>query len=107
MYNYDPWCQLCEKLHDPNEPIKIYPDMFQWFYYDQNHVPLCSDGSEESYFPSMFGADAKQVDVWTYHLENNIHPLCIPKCSDFLARWYLDLFWFMECNVKRQKLLQF
>ena len=58
LYNYDPWCQLCEKLHDPNEPIKIYPDMSEWFYYDQNHVPLCSDGSEQSYFPSMFGADA-------------------------------------------------
>ena len=62
LYSYDPWCQLCEKLHDPNEPIKIYNDMTKWFYYDENtNLPLCSDGSERPYFLSMFGADTKLI----------------------------------------------
>ena len=59
LYTYDPWCQLCQKLHDPHEPTKIYSDMSEWFYYDQDQNPLCSDGSERSYFLSMFSADQK------------------------------------------------
>jgi alpha-1,3-fucosyltransferase len=30
----DGWCELCRKLNDPNEPIKSYADMVQWWFDD-------------------------------------------------------------------------
>jgi len=35
------WCDLCSKLNDPNEPVKVYADMAKWWYDD---VP-CYPGS--------------------------------------------------------------
>lgn len=25
------WCKLCQRLNDPSEPIKYYPDIYEWF----------------------------------------------------------------------------
>ena len=55
LYEQDPYCILCQKLHDPDEPAKIYPSMMDWYY--RNPVDgdlLCKDGSERSYFSSIF-----------------------------------------------------
>jgi hypothetical protein len=54
MLKQEPYCQLCEKLHNENEPGKIYPNMTDWFYYDRNGKLLCKDGSDREYYSSMF-----------------------------------------------------
>ena len=53
FYFTDPYCTLCEKLHNIEEPPKMYPDMTQWFYYNDQGNLLCTDGSERSYFQSV------------------------------------------------------
>ena len=30
----DGWCDLCEKLNDPSEPVKIYSDLYKWWFDD-------------------------------------------------------------------------
>lgn len=36
------WCDLCEKLNDPLQPVKTYPNIAQWWYDD---IP-CYPGSK-------------------------------------------------------------
>ena len=53
LYYTDPYCSLCQKLHNDYEPVKTYPDMSIWFYNDENDNLLCTDGSERQYFSSI------------------------------------------------------
>ena len=49
LYQKDPWCSLCEKLHDPKGPRKTYANVSEWYYNDKNGNYLCSDGSDRKY----------------------------------------------------------
>ena len=31
-----PYCDLCKRLHDPNEPPKVYDNMFKWWVTDSH-----------------------------------------------------------------------
>lgn len=42
LYQKDAWCSLCEKLHDPNEPMKSYANVSEWYYNDENGNYLCT-----------------------------------------------------------------
>ncbi len=55
LYKIDPYCQLCHKLHNPDEPEKIYKNMTDWFYFYPDGNPICSDGSERKYFQNSIG----------------------------------------------------
>ena len=54
LYQKDPWCTLCEKLHDYNEPHKIYKNVSEWYYNDYEGNYLCSNGTERSYHKELF-----------------------------------------------------
>jgi len=43
----DGWCDLCEKLNDPTEPVKVYSDLSKWWFHD---VP-CLNG--DAYLKSL------------------------------------------------------
>ena len=30
-------CELCAKLHDETEPVKSYPDLYHWWYYEDDN----------------------------------------------------------------------
>ena len=64
LYYTDPYCSLCQKLHNDYEPVKTYPDMSKWFYNDENDNLLCTDGSERQYFSSII--------TWMSQLKQNI-----------------------------------
>ena len=53
MYQKDEWCRLCEKLHSNSEPVKVYQNMTNWFYYKPDGNWQCSDGSERDYYSSI------------------------------------------------------
>ena len=44
---------MCQKLHNQNEPVKTYPDISDWFYYDNKGDKQCTDGSERKYYRSF------------------------------------------------------
>ena len=49
LYQKDPWCTLCEKLHNSEEPWKSYSNVSEWYYNDKNGNYLCSNGSDRKY----------------------------------------------------------
>ena len=57
LYHINPYCSLCQKLHDKQELVKTYENMSKWFYYDENDNLLCSDGSEHQYFSTFIQWD--------------------------------------------------
>jgi hypothetical protein len=57
LYHTNPYCSLCQKLHNKHEPVKTYENMSKWFYYDENDSLLCSDGSEYQYFSTFIQWD--------------------------------------------------
>lgn len=44
-------CQLCSKLHDLNEPRKIYPSMKQWLYVDADCQRWISQSNRTTHIP--------------------------------------------------------
>ena len=52
LYQKDPWCTLCEKLHNQNEQWNTYANVSEWYYNDENGNYLCTDGSERKYTKS-------------------------------------------------------
>ena len=53
MYYQNPFCTLCKKLHNKSEPIKTYPNMIQWYDYDNEGKKQCTDGSERLYYKTF------------------------------------------------------
>ena len=53
-YKLDPFCTLCDKLHDSNLPPKIYSNVAEWFHEDEFKGPFCKNGSERTYYKTMF-----------------------------------------------------
>ena len=53
MYYQNPFCTLCQKLHNKSEPIKTYPNMIQWYDYDNKGKKQCTDGSERLYYKTF------------------------------------------------------
>ena len=50
FYYKNPYCTICQKLHNKDEPVKMYPNMNQWYNYDSEGNKQCSDGSERKYY---------------------------------------------------------
>ena len=40
-------------LHNKDEPVKIYPNMTEWYYYGNDGKKQCSDGSERRYYKDI------------------------------------------------------
>ena len=53
LYYQNPFCTICQKLHNKSEPIKTYANMDDWVRYDENGNKQCTDGSERSYYKSF------------------------------------------------------
>ena len=53
FYYQNPYCTICQKLHNQNEPVKTYPDISDWYYYDNKGDKQCTDGSEREYYKSF------------------------------------------------------
>ena len=53
FYYQNPYCTICQKLHNKNEPVKIYSDISDWYYFDKNGKKQCNDGSEREYYKSF------------------------------------------------------
>ena len=53
LYDDHAYCQLCRKLNDPDEPEKVYSDLRNWFLFDQNHFPYCTNGMDRKYINSF------------------------------------------------------
>ena len=53
FYYKNPYCTICQKLHNKDEPVKMYPNMNQWYNYDSEGNKQCSDGSERKYYKSF------------------------------------------------------
>jgi hypothetical protein len=52
-YKRLPYCELCAKLNDPNEPVMTYPNVHDWFYFDSQGTPMCRDPSKAPYYQSV------------------------------------------------------
>ena len=70
---------MCEKLHFDNEGEKIYKNMTAWFYYDKDGKKICTDGSEHSYYNSIY-------DEWKFKKEK---PFLIRTKGFVNIIWYL------------------
>ena len=46
------YCQLCQKLNNPNESQKIYDNMWNWFLFDKNNTHHCAAGKDRKYYMS-------------------------------------------------------
>ena len=53
MYYVNPFCTLCQKLHNKSEPVKTYTNMVEWFDYDNEGKKQCTDGSERRYYKTF------------------------------------------------------
>ena len=53
LFYRNPYCTICQKLHNENEPVKIYPNISQWYYEDNEGKKQCTDGSEREYYKSF------------------------------------------------------
>ena len=53
LYYQNPFCTICQKLHDKREPVKIYQNMTHWIHYDGKGNKQCTDGSERKYYTSL------------------------------------------------------
>ena len=49
LYWKNPWCTLCEKLHNTSEPWQTYANITEWYYHDVDGQYLCTNGSERKY----------------------------------------------------------
>lgn len=41
LYRDDPYCQLCQKLNDDDEPVKVYSDLKHWFLFNERNETFC------------------------------------------------------------------
>ena len=57
FYYQNPYCTICQKLHNKDEPEKTYPNITDWYYYDINGHKQCTDGSERKYYKSFMNKD--------------------------------------------------
>ena len=48
FYYQNPYCTMCQKLHNKYEPVKTYQNMTDWYYNKQ-----CTDGSEREYYKTF------------------------------------------------------
>ena len=62
LYYQNPYCTICHKLHNKNEPVKIYPNISDWFFYDSDGKKQCTDGSERKYYSSFMDYETSSVD---------------------------------------------
>ena len=53
LFYRNPYCTICQKLHNENEPVNIYPNISQWYYEDNEGKKQCTDGSEREYYKSF------------------------------------------------------
>ena len=53
LFYQNPYCTICQKLHNENEPAKIYPNISKWYYEDNEGKKQCTDGSERKYYKSF------------------------------------------------------
>ena len=55
LYYQNPYCTICQKIHNKSEPVKTYPDMVNWlkYTYDGKSTNICTDGSERTYYKSF------------------------------------------------------
>ena len=53
LFYQNPYCTICQKLHNENEPVKIYPNISKWYYEDNEGKKQCKDGSERKYYKSF------------------------------------------------------
>ena len=49
LYLYMSYCELCEKLNQPEIPTKTIENGYDWWYKRKNGQWACSDGSERTY----------------------------------------------------------
>ena len=72
LKNVPTWCKLCQKLHDPEEPLSTYPDIRQWWSAEDCVYP--SDIPYEMYdYPVIicYNADMKCVRVCVFSENKN------------------------------------
>ena len=53
LFYQNPYCTICQKLHNKNEPVKMYPNISKWYYEDNEGKKQCTDGSERDYYKSF------------------------------------------------------
>ncbi len=53
LYSYHPGCQLCAKLYDDNQPVKVMENLSSWFMNGTEGIPQCTDGTDRNYYDSM------------------------------------------------------
>jgi hypothetical protein len=52
-YKRLPWCELCAKLNNPNEPEHIYSNVHDWWFLDDQSMSMCRDILEAPYYESL------------------------------------------------------
>ena len=52
-FHQNPYCTICQKLHNKKEPVNIYPNITKWYYEDNEGKKQCTDGSEREYYKSF------------------------------------------------------
>ena len=63
LYWKNPWCTLCEKLHNTSEPWQTYANITEWYYHDVDGQYLCTNGSERKYFANYNYSTL--INTWT------------------------------------------
>ena len=53
LYYQNPYCTICQKLHNEKEPVKAYSNITEWYYYDNEGKNQCTNGSEREYYKSF------------------------------------------------------
>ena len=53
LFYQNPYCTICQKLHNENEPVNIYPNISEWYNEDNEGKKQCRDGSERKYYKSF------------------------------------------------------
>ena len=53
LYYQNPYCTICQKLHNEKEPVKTYSNITEWYHYDNEGKNQCTDGSEREYYKSF------------------------------------------------------
>ena len=61
LFYQNPYCTICQKLHNENEQKKMYPNISKWYYEDNEGKKQCTDGSQREYYKS-FMTDKKGLE---------------------------------------------
>ena len=83
FYYKNPYCTICQKLHNKDEPVKMYPNMNQWYNYDFEGNKQCSDGSERKYYKSF---------MWNHSINFSSARLYRPACLAILSINLINIF---------------